>query len=463
MTAPLKDRRVMFINRSNCHDRNLTEEFRFIFDLIHRSSVPVFRHLDSVIQRKYLKFKKFIIEFTYNIQFIILIQNRNAYMKSSNGKGLKIGIIASMKNGLEHFIYREIVYLARYGASISLFSTKFNLGLYNAHEEWALHKWNPIYVILMQPYFFIKSPVKYLKILWEALLYKSFIDFAIAFYFSDKMKQLDIIYSTFGDRKFFIGYFCKQILNKPLVVTIHAYELYQNPNPLLFKHALSSCNQIITVSDFNREYISKHFNIEPSQIEVIRYSVDIDEYKPKKKFTILIVGFFVKRKGHDILFKAVKQLNNDDFEIWVVGGDGSERSVNVKQMVLDLGIEQQVAFFGKLSGTALKALYRTCNVFCLPCRVDDSGVAEGFPNVLIEAMACGKPVITTRHVEIPRIIPEILVNENDVEGLAQAISQVYNSESLCRRLGKQNRQIAIDTFSPRNTVRTMNVLTRLCK
>ncbi len=384
-------------------------------------------------------------------------------MESSNRKSLKIGVLASMKNGLEHFIYREIDYLARDGASISLFPTKFNRGLYNAHKEWELHTWNPIHVMLMQPYFFIKSPVKYLRILWEALSYKSFVDFAVAFYLSSKMKELDVIYSTFGDRKFFIGHFCKQILNKPLAVTIHAYELYRNPNPLLFKHALSSCSQIITISDYNREYISKHFDVNPTQIEVIRYSVDTDEYRPTAKFVILIVGFFVDRKAHDILFEAIKRLDKDDIEVWVVGGDGSEKAVDVKQMALDLGLEQQVAFFGKLSGAALKALYRACDVFCLPCRVDSDGISEGFPNVLIEAMACGRPVITTRHVEIPRIIPEIIVDENDIDGLARAISQVYNSESLCRRLGKQNRQIAIDTFSQRNITKTMKALKDLCE
>jgi len=120
-----------------------------------------------------------------------------------------------------------------------------------------------------------------------------------------------------------------------------------------------------------------------------------------------------------------------------------------------------VAFFGRQSGTALRALFRACDVFCLPCRVDGSGNAEGFPNVLIEAMAVGKPVITTRHVEIPRLIPELLVDENDVAGLAAAIQQVYESQPLRERLGKQNRRIAENTFSVRNAGQTKDILERL--
>jgi colanic acid/amylovoran biosynthesis glycosyltransferase len=88
-------------------------------------------------------------------------------------------------------------------------------------------------------------------------------------------------------------------------------------------------------------------------------------------------------------------------------------------------------------------------------------VAEGFPLVLVEAMAFGKPIITTRHVEIPRIIKEILVDENDVDGLAHAIRQVYDSRALREQLSARNRAIAEEEFSPSNTAATADILRRV--
>jgi glycosyltransferase involved in cell wall biosynthesis len=164
-----------------------------------------------------------------------------------------------------------------------------------------------------------------------------------------------------------------------------------------------------------------------------------------------------------VLFKAIKELAQDDIEIWVVGDEGAETAVDVRGMAAQLGVEAQVAFFGNLSGNALKAVYRACDLFCLPCRKDSEGISEGFPNVLIEAMAFGKPIVTTRHVEIPRILKEILVDENDVQGLAQAIRQAYHSTSLRHRLGQENRQIAEALFSSRNTERTAKILGDLAK
>jgi glycosyltransferase involved in cell wall biosynthesis len=81
----------------------------------------------------------------------------------------------------------------------------------------------------------------------------------------------------------------------------------------------------------------------------------------------------------------------------------------------------------------------------------------------MEAMSFSKPVITTRHVEIPRILDEVLVEENDVEGLAQAIDTVYRSESLRRRLGKANRRLAERVFSLRNVARRASLLERLAR
>ena len=375
---------------------------------------------------------------------------------------MHLGVILSMKSGLEHFVYREVSELASRGAKISLFPSKNRPGLYNPRPEWRCHSWKIWRVLLSQPMRFATTPLRYLALLCEAIRYRAIVDFMLAAHFAPHMRKVDVIHATFGDRKLFIGYFCKRFTGKPLAVTIHAYELYRNPNPNLFRIALAACDQIMTVSEYNRELLASRFGVPAERVRVVRLSIDLDEYRPVKKFIVLIVAFFVEKKGHDVLFEAIKKMERADVEVWVVGGSGgSSTEVDVPGLAKQFGLESQIAFFGKLSGTALKAVYHACDVFCLPSRFDQFGEGEGFPTVIIEAMACGKPVVTTKHVEIPRIVEQIVVEENDADALAEALERVYHSSALGERLGARNRELAEEYFSNRNIAEKLGVFQQL--
>ena len=376
---------------------------------------------------------------------------------------LRIGVIASLKRGVEQFIFRELTHLEDTGAEVTLYPTKFGTGLYAPKESWNVARWTLFGILLAQPLGFFRQPGRYLKALMVALSHRAVLDFLLGVYFAPSMKNQDVIYSTFGDRKLFVGYFAKLMIDKPLMCTTHAYEIYQNPNPKLFKKAIAACEQLISISEYNQNQINERFGYPSDQIEVIPCSINLNEYQPAEKFVILIVGFFVERKGHDILFQAIKQLNNPNLEVWVVGGAGAETdSVDVQALARKHGVESQVAFLGKLSGTALRATYHACDVFCLPCHFGKDGVGEGFPTVIIEAMACGKPVISTYHVAIPRVLKQMLVEEKDVKGLAEAIDRVYASPELRKEMGIENRRLAELHFSPNNVKKTTTVARRLC-
>ena len=119
---------------------------------------------------------------------------------------------------------------------------------------------------------------------------------------------------------------------------------------------------------------------------------------------------------------------------------------------------------GTQSGTALRALYQECDIFCLPSRTDGEGDQEGFPNVVAEAMAFGKPVISTRHAGIPEaIVDEALADENDVDQLAARLLKACDSVEWRQQLGQQNRQRVEAMYSPRNTDRLEAILRQYSK
>ncbi|MEM7033636.1 MAG: glycosyltransferase family 4 protein, partial [Chloroflexota bacterium] len=344
---------------------------------------------------------------------------------------MKIALITSMKYGLTQFIFRDTKALADKGHLVRLFTLRNNPGLYNPLPEWEVVPAAMGKMVIDQFAFFFQKPGLYLQLLKTALTTKSIASFLIAVSFAKHMDDIDVIYSYFGDHKLFVGYYLKRITQTPLLVTIRAYELYNNPNNKMFIKALAYCDRVVTITEYNKAYLNEHFEVPNENMDIVRQIIDLEAYKNVPKIKILIVGFFSTKKGHDILFKAIKQLNREDIEVWVVGDQAPDRIlVDCKQIVKELGVEDQVVFFGAHGGNALRAFYRECDIFCLPSRTDQYGDKEGFPNVIAEAMAFGKPIVSTKHAGIPEAIDQILCDENNVEQLAEALDKVCNSVEL---------------------------------
>ncbi|KAA3620025.1 MAG: colanic acid biosynthesis glycosyltransferase WcaL [Calditrichaeota bacterium] len=377
---------------------------------------------------------------------------------------MKIAMIVSMKYGPTKFLHRDIEALLDKKHELKIFTLLNNRGLYNPTDRWNVFPVTRLGIIRSQFAVFFKMSAKYLRLLREARQLNAVKDFMIGVSFYEELKNSDIIFAYFGDHKLFTGYFCKRLTGIPLVVTIRAYELYRNPNEKMFMKALANCDRIVTITDHNKKLLVERFAANESEIDIVRQIVELEKFHPQPKIKILIVGFFAEKKGHEVLFNAIKLMNRQDIELWVVGDiNRSIVKVDGRQMAENIGILDSVAFFGEQSGNALRALYRECDIFCLPSRPDRHGDHEGFPNVIAEAMASGKPVVSTYHAGIPEAIDDFLVEENNVEQLAGALAQACDKIELRISVGQKNRRRAETMFSLKNSDRLENILQTCAK
>lgn len=332
----------------------------------------------------------------------------------------KIAYIVSMISGLESFVKREIEELVDRGYFIRLFATKykpsagfdprndipFDVPSMKAIAR-GIVRWS-----LCRPklVFFLFREAFYLKGIAELLL-------ALSWANKLQKEKIEVIHCSFGDRKYFVGYFMHRISGLPLTVAIHAHEIYAQPNEALFRHALHYTCGIVTISTKNAHLLGEKYGIEAHKIEQIRLSIDLNFWERRSDtINVLTVARFTPRKGWHELIDAIRLLDSR-FHFYAVGfGD-----LDIEGLAQAAGVSNRFFVFPKLQPKHLRLLMQACDIFCLPSKYTEEEGSEGIPVVLMEAMAMGMPIVTTDDGSISELVEHEIVPPGDAKALAHAL------------------------------------------
>jgi len=155
-------------------------------------------------------------------------------------------------------------------------------------------------------------------------------------------------------------------------------------------------------------------------------------------------GRLVHEKGVDVLLRAIAQA--PDVKL-LIAGDGPEEK-SLRELAAQLNIAQRVAWRGAMRSTEMPAFYRECDALAVPSRTLPNW-KEQFGRVIIEAMACGVPVIGSRCGEIPNLIGDagLLINEDDVDALAAHIRALSAQPEMRQMLSQHGRRRVLDRFT----------------
>jgi len=239
------------------------------------------------------------------------------------------------------------------------------------------------------------------------------------------------IHAHFGTNGAEVAMICHILTGVPYSFTIHGPDEFDRPEylglPAKVKHAAFVC----VVSSFTGSQICRW--IPPQEwpkIKLVRCGLDADFLtKPPSRIVsktqLVTVGRLSAQKGQLILLNALAILEREgvQFEMVIVG-DGPLRP-QLERSIRELGLENKVELRGWQSNSQVRALMRGARALVLP------SLAEGLPVVLMEALALGRPVITTYVAGIPELVTDQtcgwLVPAGSVERLAAAIKQCLNA------------------------------------
>lgn len=217
---------------------------------------------------------------------------------------------------------------------------------------------------------------------------------------------------------------------------------------IFLKSLFKRSNYIITSSDFVSNNFMKGYK---NKVVTITPAVDLDKFKPiqtNNKNNILFVGNLKKSeyyKGLNYLLESISLIKNKIKDInLIIVGEGDYIG-HYKKLSKYLGIEENVSFLGKLQGKKLVEEYNSSSILVLPSLFDAT------PNVLLEAMACKKPVIGSNIGGIPYVIDDgvngLLVPPKDHQALADAIIKILKNPQLAKKMGENGYKKVKENFT----------------
>lgn len=250
-----------------------------------------------------------------------------------------------------------------------------------------------------------------------------------------------------------VGFLAKKFFKIPYVVYGRGSEVYFS---WLFKNQISRlvlrhADAVVALTEDMKKSLQRFCNRE---IYIIPNGIELDRFinLPKKEETlsrigindqeniILFVGRLCYVKGVEYLIRAMNIIvnkKNKKVKLIIIG-DGEERQ-NLEKLTKELNLGNNVIFLGKIPNEKIAEFMASSDVFVLP------SLSEGFPSVILEAMACGLPIVATNVGGIPYVVNEeengFLVMPKDSEQIAEKILFLLENKNISEEISKKNKEM----------------------
>ncbi|CEL25138.1 glycosyltransferase [Methanobacterium formicicum] len=271
-----------------------------------------------------------------------------------------------------------------------------------------------------------------------------------------KLRKMDVVHVQWPIPNGLGAIFLKKIYGIPYINTIHGEEVHLSKRyHLLFalRWLVNNSSKTITNSTATRKFCLEA-GLDGDKIDVIPFGVDTDFFRPlevykdENIFQILSVGYLIERKGFEYLIRAMPLVleKHNQARLKIVGSGPLESKL--KELIYELDLGDEVEIVKNVSDEELLMIYNSSDLFVLPSIVDSQGNTEGLGVVLLEAMACGLPVIGSDVGGIPDVINEkwtgFLVRPKNIQDLFNNITYLIENGDIKEKVADSgNKKVKV--------------------
>lgn len=278
---------------------------------------------------------------------------------------------------------------------------------------------------------------------------------ALAVKLAPFLRDVDVIHCHFGDvARLAAAAIGGTGADTRLIAAFHGYDITLarfQPLGRKYRHLLQNADLLLPVSKL---WADRLIHAGATERRTVVHHMGVDTERLGRTalgartggLRLAMVGRMVEKKGHRFALRALASLRRRRPNLQValaLAGDGPLREP-IQRMIDELQLSGSVVSHGAAKHDQCLDLIRECDAFLLPSITSASGDMEGIPVVLMEAMALGRPVISTHHSGIPELVEDevsgLLADEGDAEMIAAAIERLADDDELRRFLAEQARR-----------------------
>lgn len=246
----------------------------------------------------------------------------------------------------------------------------------------------------------------------------------------------------------------RRLGSSPLVITNHGLRSQAVPAwfqeiylKTIGRFTFNSADKIITFTEREKEDMIS-VGVKPEKIVIIPNGVDTEKFHPvvspePHPFTVIWVGRLAAGKGLKYaIIGFEKFLESVPVALMYVVGDGPYLDA-AREYVVEKGLGESIIFTGRVENDEMISYYARSSVYLM------TSMSEGMPRTLLEAMACGLPVVCT---DIPQLVPiieagGIVIQKRDVVGVLEALVRLYRDANLSGGFGLSGRKKIVEGYS----------------
>jgi glycosyltransferase involved in cell wall biosynthesis len=284
-------------------------------------------------------------------------------------------------------------------------------------------------------------------------------------------RRVTHLHAHFAHSPTSVAMFTSRLTGIPFSFTAHAKDIYTS-DPRQIREKIALARFVVTCTEYNRQHLQALSDGHATPIHRNYHGIDTGLFSngterrpaPAEPFHILTVARLTAKKGLPTIYKALRILRDRGIELEHTHIGGGEDREPVMALIKHLNLEPSARLLGTRPHAVVSDYYRRADLFVLGCEIAPNGDRDGIPNVLMESMAMGLPVVATDISGIPELVEHdrtgLLAPPGDPEKLAESMLRMLTDMELRNRVIANGKQLVMREFDNRQLIQELGEVYR---